>query len=171
MSFADAEYAGKRKQTRRERFPIEMDKVVPWKGFITLIELHCPKGEGSCPAYPLMVMLRVHLTQNWFGYSYPAVEEALYENTILCQFSGLHLDRIPDETMILNFSCLLEKYELAGGILQVINGYLGDCGLMLRQGAVLNATIIHDPSSPKNKDGKRNLEMHQRKKGICISLG
>jgi IS5 family transposase len=31
-SFADAEYAGKRKQTRRERFLIEMDLVVPWKG-------------------------------------------------------------------------------------------------------------------------------------------
>ena len=67
MTFADAEYAGKRKQTRKELFLIEMDRVVPWKGLIALIEPHYPKGEGGRPAYPLMAMLRVHLLQNWFG--------------------------------------------------------------------------------------------------------
>jgi hypothetical protein len=59
MTFADAEYAGKRKQTRKELFLIEMDRVVPWKGLIALIEPHYPKGEGGRPAYPLMAMLRV----------------------------------------------------------------------------------------------------------------
>ena len=171
MSFADAEYAGKRKQTRRERFLIEMDQVVPWKGLIALIEPHYPKGEGGRPAYPLLAMLRVHLMQNWFGYSDPAMEESLYETTILRQFAGLHLDRIPDETTILNFRRLLEKHELAGGILQVINGYLGDRGLMLRQGTVVDATIIHAPSSTKNKDGKRDPEMHQAKKGNQYYFG
>ena len=100
MTFADAEYAGKRKQTRKELFLIEMDRVVPRKGLIALIEPHYPKGEGGRPAYPLMAMLRVHLLQNWFGYSDPAMEEALYETTILRQFAGLHLERIPDETTI-----------------------------------------------------------------------
>ena len=128
MTFADAEYAGKRKQTRKELFLIEMDRVVPWKGLIALIEPHYPKGEGGRPAYPLMAMLRVHLMQNWFGYSDPAMEEALYETTILRQFAGLSLERIPDETTILNFRRLLEKHELAAGILAVINGYLGDRG-------------------------------------------
>jgi len=111
-----------------------------------------------------MAMLRVHLLQNWFGYSDPAMEEALYETSILRQFSGLLLDRIPDETTILNFRRLLEKHELANGILGVINGYLGDRGLMLRQGTVVDETIIHAPSSTKNKDGKRDPEMHQTKK-------
>ncbi|AKF43849.1 hypothetical protein PsyrB_01495 [Pseudomonas syringae pv. syringae B301D] len=69
MTFADAEYAGKRKRTRKELFLIEMDQVVPWKGLIALIEPYYPKGEGGRPAYPLMAMLRVHLMQNWFGYS------------------------------------------------------------------------------------------------------
>jgi transposase, IS5 family len=92
------------------------------------------------------------------------MEESLYETTILRQFAGLHLDRIPDETTILNFRRQLEKHELAGGILQVINGYLGDRGLMLRQGTVVGATIIHAPSSTKNKDGKRDPEMHQTKR-------
>ena len=171
MTFADAEYAGKRKQTRKELFLIEMDQVVPWKGLIALIEPHYPKGEGGRPAYPLMAMLRIHLMQNWFGYSDPAMEEALYETTILRQFAGLSLERIPDETTILNFRRLLEKHELAAGILGVINGYLGDRGLSLRQGTIVDATLIHAPSSTKNKDGKRDPEMHQTKKGQQFYFG
>ena len=171
MTFADAEYAGKRKQTRKELFLIEMDRVVPWKGLITLIEPHYPKGDGGRPAYPLMAMLRVHLMQNWFGYSDPAMEEALYETTILRQFAGLSLERIPDETTILNFRRLLEKHELAVGILAVINGYLGDRGLSLRQGTIVDATLINAPSSTKNKDGKRDPEMHQTKKGNQYYFG
>ncbi|MGH8757220.1 MAG: IS5 family transposase [Burkholderiales bacterium] len=171
MTFADAEYAGKRKQTRKELFLIEMDQVVPWKGLIALIEPHYPKGEGGRPAYPLMAMLRVHLMQNWFGYSDPALEEALYETTILRQFAGLSLERIPDETTILNFRRLLEKHELAAGMLAVINGYLGDRGLSLRQGTIVDATLIHAPSSTKNQDGKRDPEMHQTKKGNQYYFG
>ncbi|PKA67321.1 IS4 family transposase /IS5 family transposase [Pseudomonas baetica] len=171
MTFADAEYAGKRKQTRKELFLIDMDQVVPWNGLIKLIEPFYPKGEGGRPAYPLMTMLRVHLMQNWFGYSDPAMEEALYETTILRQFAGLNLERIPDETTILNFRRLLEKHELAAGILAVINGYLGDRGLSLRQGTIVDATLINAPSSTKNKDGKRDPEMHQTKKGNQYYFG
>ncbi|MDD1976207.1 IS5 family transposase [Pseudomonas tussilaginis] len=171
MTFADAEYAGKRKQTRKELFLIEMNQVVPWKGLIALIEPHYPKGDGGRPAYPLMAVLRVHLMQNWFGYSDPAMEEALYETTILRQFAGLRLERIPDETTILNFRRLLEKHELAAGSLAVINGYLGDRGLSLRQGTIVDATLINAPSSTKNKDGKRDPEMHQTKKGNQYYFG
>ena len=138
---------------------------------VALIEPHYPKGEGGRPAYPLMAMLRVHLMQNWFGYSDPAMEEALYETTILRQFAGLSLERIPDETTILNFRRLLEKHELAAGILAVINGYLGDRGLSLRQGTIVDATLINAPSSTKNKDGKRDPEMHQTKKGNQYYFG
>jgi len=91
--------------------------------------------------------------------------------TILRQFAGLNLDRTPDETTILNFRRLLEQHELTGRILQVINGYLGDRGLMFRQGTVVDATIIHAPSSTKNKDGKRDPEMHQTKKGNQYFFG
>src|SRR5690606_12788657 len=101
-----------------------------------------------------MAMLRVHLLQNWFGYSDPAMEEALYETTILRQFAGLSLERIPDETTILNFRRLLERHELAAGILAVINGYLGDRGLSLRQGTIVDATLIRKRSiNPVLADG------------------
>lgn len=78
------------------RFLIEMHQDVHRHSLFALIEPHYPKGEGGRPAYSLMAMLRVHLMQNWFGYSDPAMEESFYETTILRQFAGQHLDRIPD---------------------------------------------------------------------------
>ncbi len=103
--------------------PAEVDTLtVMSRVLAALIEPHYPKGEGGRPAYPLRAILHVHLLQNWFGYSDPAMEEALYETTILRQFAGLSMERIPDETTILNFRRLLEKHELAAGILPVING-------------------------------------------------
>ena len=108
ISFSDAEYAGKRKKTRREVFLDEMEVVVPWKALLGLIEPHYPvAGRGRRP-YPLESMLRVHLMQNWFALSDPAMEEALYEITSLRTFAGLGLEAIPDETTILNFRHLLE---------------------------------------------------------------
>ena len=166
ISFADAEYAGKRKKTRREVFLEEMELVVPWKVLLKLIEPHYPMvGRGRRP-YPLESMLRVHLMQNWFALSDPAMEEALYEIASLRSFARLHLtEPIPDETTILNFRHLLEANDLAEDIFKAINGYLTRKGLMLKRGSIVDATIIAAPSSTKNADGERDPEMHQTKKG------
>jgi IS5 family transposase len=70
-------------------------------------------------------MLRIHLLQNWFSLSDPAMEEALYEITSMRQFAHLTLSApIPEDTTIMNFRHLLEKHQLAPAILAVINGYL-----------------------------------------------
>lgn len=170
ITFAGAEYSNKRKQTRKELFLEEMEQVVLWNGLIGLIELHYPRGEGGRLSYPLIAMLRVHFLQNWSGYD-PAMEEALYETMILRQFAGLELDQIPDRTTILNFHRLLERHELATEILVAINGYLRDRDLSLRQGIIIDATLIHAPSSTKNKDSKRDPEMHQTRKGNHYYFG
>ena len=166
ISFADAEYAGKRKKTRREIFLEEMELVVPWKPLLKLIEPHYPTaGRGRRP-YPLESILRVHLMQNWFTYSDPAMEEALYEIASLRSFAHLSLtEPIPDETTILNFRHLLEENDLAEDILKLVNSHLARKGLLLKRGSIVDATIIAAPSSTKNADGERDPEMHQTKKG------
>ena len=166
MSFGDGEYASKRKRTRRETFLAEMEQVIPWTILLNLIEPVYPKAGNGRPPYPLKVMLKVHLMQNWFGLSDPAMEEALYEIASMRQFAGLSLTKpIPDETTILNFRRLLEKYELAAEMLSRVNGYLTRKGLMLKRGTIVDATIIAAPSSTKNAEGERDPEMHQTKKG------
>lgn len=135
MSFADAEYAGKRKKTRREVFLQEMDQVIPWVALVKLIEPFYPvAGQGRRP-YPLESMLRVHLMQNFFTLSDPAMEEALYDSASMRQFAGFKLSgAIPDETTILNFRHLLEEYDLAEDMLAQVNKLLAAKGLLLKRG-------------------------------------
>lgn len=167
MSFSDAEQAGKRKQTRREIFLNEMDKVVPWQAIAARIEPFYPRaGRGRHP-YKLMSLLRIHFMQQWFALSDPAMEEALYDMASLRRFARLSLVRggIPDESTILHFRHLLEKHQLAGVILETVNARLREQGLLLHQGTIVDATIIEAPSSTKNAEKQRDPEMHSAKKG------
>lgn len=90
LSFSDAEYAGKRKMTRREVVLEEMEQVVPWQGLLKVGPFYPVAGPGRRP-YPMEAMLRVHLMQNWVALSDPAMEEALYEIASLRNFAGLKL--------------------------------------------------------------------------------
>ena len=167
LTFGDAEGMGKRKRTRKEIFLAEMDKVVPWAALLALIAPHYPKmGRPGRQPYPLATMLRVHFLQQWYALSDPAMEEALYDTAVMRRFARLSgLDNIPDETTILNFRRLLETHHLAPQILERVNAHLARKGQSLKAGTIVDATIIAAPSSTKNKEGKRDPEMHQAKKG------
>ena len=168
LSFGDAEGLGQRKRTRREVFLAEMEQVVPWKALLALIEPHYPKlGRPGRQPYPLATMLRVHFLQQWYALSDPAMEEALYDTPMFREFAGLDMgeDRLPDESTILRFRHLLEAHNLSLQILATVNATLMAKGLLLKQGTVVDATLIAAPSSTKNQDGERDPEMHQTKKG------
>jgi IS5 family transposase len=166
-SFASLAYDHKKKQTRRERFLQEMDKVIPWKELIPIIERHYPKaGDGRQPM-PLEMMLRIYFMQQWYGLSDPAMEDGLYDSESMRRFADIDIiaDVVPDETTILHFRHLLEKHELTKKIFEKTKQYLSDKGLLLREGTIVDATIINAPSSTKNKDNTRDKEMKQTKKG------
>ena len=169
LGFSDYEQTTAKKQTKREKFLAEMEVVVPWELLIGLIKPHYPKTskKGGRPPYPLATMLRIHLLQQWYSLSDPAMEEALIEVPSMRRFAGIDLisDRIPDETTILTFRHLLEKNDLGGQIFETVNTHLSARGMTMRQGTIVDATLIAAPSSTKNKDGKRDPEMHQTKKG------
>jgi transposase, IS5 family len=155
------------KKTRKAQFLAEKNQVVPWSRLVALIEPYYPKpGNGRRPI-PLETMLRIHFMQQWFAYSDPAMEEALHDIPLLREFAGLDatVEAIPDETTILKFRHLLERHGLAGALLEEINGLLGERGLILRKGTMVDATLIAAPTSTKNAQGKRDPEMSSTKKG------
>jgi IS5 family transposase len=166
LSFTEAEFAGKRKQTRREKFLSEMDRTVPWDYLAGEIATHYPQtGKPGRQPYPIETMLRIHFMQQWFALSDPAMEEALYDSLSMRRFAKLSQGRVPDETTILNFRHLLEAHDIAEGIFEGVNLLLQDHGLMVRRGTIVDATIIEAPSSTKNAAGQRDPEMHPAKKG------
>ena len=162
-------YFDKGKNTRREQFLSEMDKVVPWVRLCGLIEPHYPKGSaaGGRPPLPLERMFRIYCLQQWYNLSDPGAEEALYDSLTMRRFAGVASDAdvIPDESSILKFRRLLEKHKLTERLLTEINTHLCERGLFVGKGTIVDATIINAPSSTKNAQNKRDPAMHQTRKG------
>jgi len=144
-----------------------MNRVVPWAALVELVAIHAPEGKRGRPPFPIETMLRIHFMQQWFTLSDPAMEEALHDVPLFREFAGLDnwATRLPDESTILRFRHLLEKYKMAPQILGVVNELLSRKGLLLKAGTVVDATLISAPSSTKNASGERDPEMHQSKKG------
>jgi IS5 family transposase len=144
-----------------------MEAVMPWAELLSLVEPHYCKGEMGRKPVVLDIMLRVYFLQQWFALSDPGVEDALYESPVLRRFAGIDLGRapVPDETTILNFRHLLEQQELCGQMMETVNLYLESQGIRITTGTIVDATIIHAPSSTKNEKQERDPEMHQTKKG------
>ena len=143
-----------------------MKKLVPWHRLISIIEPFYPKHGNGRPPYPLGVMTRIHCFQQWYSLSDEGMEDALYEIASIRLFAGLSLDKsIPDRTTIMNFRHLLEKHQLGRAIFDEVNDWLTESGVVLKEGTLVDATIIEAPTSTKNKNKQRDPEMHQTKKG------
>ena len=166
-SFAQAEFAAKKKTTRREKFLARMEEVIPWPKLLAVIAPHYPKGERGRPPVGLERMLRVYFLQQWYGLADEALEDALYDSQALRGFarSDLGTDAVPDATTLLKFRRLLETHDLCKGLFAAINADLTARGLLLREGTLVDATLIAAPPSTKNQAKQRDPEMHQTKKG------
>jgi len=153
--------------TRREQFLGEMDAVVPWQELCARVAPHYPKAGGGRPPKDLEMMLRIYCLQLWFDLSDPAVEEALYDSLSMRGFAGIDLgeEPVPDETTICRFRHLLERHDLGAKLFEQVHRHLERQGIRLSKGTIVDATLISAPSSTKNREGKRDPEMHQTRKG------
>ena len=167
-SFSEVEYSLKKKWTRRDRFLAEIEAVTPWAVLEKTVAPFYPSSGGrGRPPIGLARMLRMYVAQQCFGLSDEGIEDALYDSQAIRHFVGIDLSResAPDATTLLNFRHLLEQHQLTESIFNAINGHLAEKGLLLREGTIIDATLIAAPPSTKNKDGRRDPEMHQSKKG------
>ena len=167
-SFSELEYGQKKKQTRRDRFLRELEAVVPWEALERVIVPFYPTtGRRGRPPVGLARMLRMYVAQQCFGLSDEGIEDAIYDSQAIRSFVGIDLSResAPDATTLLDFRHLLERHQLTESIFNAIAHHLAAKGLILREGTIVDATLIAAPPSTKNKAGQRDPQMHQSKKG------
>ena len=167
-SFSDLEYARKKKLTRRDRFLADLEAITPWDALLAVLTPAYPSGGGpGRPPIGLERMLRMYLVQQCFGLSDEGMEDAIYDSQAIRRFVGIDLSQesAPDATTLLKFRRLLEEKHLTESLFQAINARLAERGLFLREGTIVDATLIAAPSSTKNQHGDRDPEMHQSKKG------
>ena len=124
-------------------------------------------GPGANAGGGLERMLRIYFLQQWFNLSDPGVEEALYDSAALRGFVDIDLGRepVPDETTVCKFRHLLEEHKLGARIFERVQQHLQERGLRIGTGTIVDATIVHAPSSTKNREQKRDPELHQTRKG------
>lgn len=158
---------------RSETFLEEMNEIVPWKRLIKVIKPFYHNKKAGRKPMDLLLMIRIYCLQQWFNLSDPAAEEAIYDRRSFAAFLKLDLmqERVPDESTILLFRHLLEKHQLTGKILRTINSYLTEKGLMMKEGTIVDATLVAAPSSTKNSEGKRDPEMSSTRKNNQFTFG
>ena len=155
ISFADAEFAAKKRATRRKRCLGDMERVVPWASLLGVLAPHFYPGSEGRPGRPpigLERMLRIYVLQQWFGLSDEGLEDTIYDSQALRGFLGIDLvhEAVPDATTLLGFRHLLEAQRLTELIFETVNAGRRARGLILSRGAVTDATTIAAPSSMKN---------------------
>jgi len=170
ISFAQAEHQNKKKVTRRERFLSQMEALVPWQRLIdALSPSYFPNAAGKRgrPPTGLERMLRIYFLQQWYALADEALEDAIYDSQAMRDFVGIDLaiESVPDATTLLRFRHLLEKHALTQRIFEEINAHLAEKGLFMREGTIVDATIVAAAPSTKNKAKQRDPEMKQTRKG------
>lgn len=167
QTFSDIEYSNRRRKTKREEFLDSMDEMIPWDYWVSIIKPYYPSGKRGRPPKSIETMLRMYLMQNWFNLSDEGIEDAIYDSYAMRSF--MHLDflteQVPDATTLLHFRHLIEENKIGKRIFDDVKSRLEKAGLIMHGGSIVDATIIASPSSTKNKEGKRDPEMHQTKKG------
>ena len=167
MTFSDIEYSNRKRKTKREQFLDMMDAIIPWNQWINIIQPYYPSGKRGRPTRGIETMLRMYLMQNWFNLSDEAIEDAVYDSYAMRTF--MHIDfteqQVPDATTLLKFRHLLEEHQLGEKIFADVTERLNAVGLIMHGGTIVDATIIASTPSTKNKEKKRDPEMHQTKKG------
>ena len=167
LTFSDLEYSNRKRKNKREQFLEMMDQIIPWEHWIEIIKPYYPSGKRGRPTRGIETMLRMYLMQNWFNLADEAIEDAIYDSYAMRLF--MHLDflekQVPDATTLLKFRHLLEREKIGEKIFADVNQRLDAAGLIMHVGTIVDATIIASTPSTKNKDKKRDPEMHQTKKG------
>ena len=164
-TFESLAYEHKKKRTRKQKFLGEIEQVLPWKALLKPVLRHYPRGRNGRPPIPAEMLLRIYFMQQWYDLSDPAMEDSLYDIQSMREFAGTMLERIPDETTICKFRHFLEHYRLTEKLFVVVADHMERHGLYVKEGAIVDASIIEAPSSTKNEDKKRDPDMKQTKKG------
>ena len=159
--------AQSQKSLRCEKFLEEMDRVIPLEKFFNEIALHYVEKETGRKKMELSMMRKIYFLQQWYSLSDREAEEMIYDRNSFQKFLGIDLlsQTVPDDTTILNFRHLLEEHKLQERFFAVVNEQLQAKGFLMKEGTIVDATIIAAPSSTKNEEQKRDPEMTQTRKG------
>ena len=159
-------------RTKKKEFLTQMDRIIPWGEWIALIRPCYYKGERGNKPYDLERMLRIYMIQNLYNLSDMATVAEVIDSRAFSDFCGVESsNQVPDGDTLGQFRNLLIKNGLQEKLFAQVVELLTKRGLILKKGTIVDSTFIEAPSSTKNKDKKRDPEMHSTKKNTKWYFG
>lgn len=134
----------------RNIFLSDVDGLVDWTEIEKELSGIYGSGTGR-PSYPLIVLFKTLLLQQWHRLSDPGVEEALADRISFRRFVGLSLsDPVPDHSTLSRFRAQLgERYER---LLSALNAQFESRGFVIKEGTMMDASFVRSVSSKKSVD-------------------
>ena len=145
------------------KFLEEMKAYIPYEALERLLieeGVYRPKvpGKKGRPPYPSRVLLGALFLQSWYGLSDPMTEELIHDRLSFRKFLDIKADDdIPDETTICNFRNAITEKMLFDRIFDLINEIMMDKGLILKEGTLVDATLIHSSEPKRKRDDEGNV--------------
>ena len=97
-------------RTKKKEFLAQIERIVPWKEWLVLIQPCYYKGERGNKPYPLETMLRLYLLQNLYDLSDEATAAEAIDSRAFSDFCGVDSsNQVPDGDTIGRFRNLLVK--------------------------------------------------------------
>ena len=159
-------------RTKKKEFLSQIERIVPWKEWLAMIQPCYYKGERGNKPYPLEIMLRLYLLQNLYDLSDEATVAEAIDSRAFSEFCGVDSsNQVPDGDTLGHFRNLLIRNGLQEKLFAQVVAALMERGLILKKGTIVDSTIISAPSSTKNKEKKRDPDAHQVKKGNTWHFG
>jgi IS5 family transposase len=146
---------------RTTRFLEICSELVPWDELVkALSPIYREHAKGGRPFWPALVMIKCVMLQKWFNLSDPQLEEQLRDRISFRRFVGLSFDdATPDETTLVKFRNRLRDAGLASALFEKVVAILDQRGLVLKEGSIVDATIVDAPMGQKRKDAE-GFERH-----------
>lgn len=180
QNLTDIEYANRRRTTKREAFLEKMDNTLPWGAWVSQVVPYYPDGKRGRKPIEIERLLRMTMLQTWFNLSDEGIEDAIYDSYAMKTFMGIDFsigEQVPDATTLCKFRKLLNDHSLQKKFFDQVQELLAQQGKLVTGGTIVDATIVEAPNSTKNRDKKRDPEMHSTRKntkwyyGMRVHIG
>ena len=159
-------------RTRKKEFLEQIDRIVPWGEWISMIQPCYYKGERGNKPYDLELMLRIYMLQTLYNLSDMATVAEVIDSRAFSDFCGVDSsNQVPDGDTLGRFRHILEQNGIQQKLFAQVVKRLTDKGLILKKGTIVDSTIIAAPPSTKNKEKARDPDAHQVKKGNTWHFG
>ena len=159
-------------KTKKKEFLAQIDRIIPWGEWLSMIQPCYYKGERGNKPYDLELMLRLYLLQNLYDLADEATAAEVIDSRAFSDFCGVDSsNQVPDGDTIGRFRNILICNDLQEKLFIQVVTLLQEKGLILKKGTIVDSTIIAAPPSTKNREKQRDPDAHQVKKGNAWHFG